>query len=66
MERDSAIGLGCGPLVVGRLSDVLHSCYGDLALRYALIVPCLTVIAGNVLFWMAARYVARDMAAALD
>ena len=39
------IGLGCGPLTIGILSDYFQPSYGDLSLRWAL---CATFISGAI------------------
>lgn len=49
------IGLGCGPLVVGFLSDVLTPTYGDFSLRYAFTVTYITGIITVILFYLAAQ-----------
>ena len=49
------IGLGLGPLVVGFASDMLQASYGIYGLRYALALSMFGVLAGSVLFWLAAK-----------
>lgn len=49
------VGLGLGPLVVGFASDMLQASYGIYGLRYALALSMLGVVAGSVLFWLAAQ-----------
>ncbi|MCR9104223.1 MAG: MFS transporter [Gammaproteobacteria bacterium] len=49
------VGLGLGPLVVGFASDMLQDSYGIYGLRYALALSMLGVVAGSVLFWLAAQ-----------
>jgi predicted MFS family arabinose efflux permease len=63
MLNMNLIGLGIAPLVVGALNDVLTARFGDMAIRYSLLV------AGLTSFWavghslMAARTIRRDLAA---
>jgi len=58
------IGLGLGPLLVGRVSDLLRPSYGDESLRYALLI---VVVAGTawatLQYLLAARTLARDLEA---
>lgn len=55
------LGLGLGPLLVGTLSDLLHSTYGEQSLRYAfLVVPPIYALAAAVLL-LASRYLLADM-----
>ena len=55
------LGLGLGPLMVGTLSDLLHSTYGDQSLRYAfLVVPPIYGVAAALLL-LASRYILNDM-----
>jgi len=58
------IGLGIGSLLVGWLNDALRPRYGDVAIRYSLIVPSVIAVLGGVLFWVASRYIAADMVTA--
>jgi predicted MFS family arabinose efflux permease len=56
------IGLGLGPLLVGRISDLLRPSYGDDSLRYALLV---VVVGGaswaTIQYLLAARTLERDL-----
>ena len=55
------LGLGLGPLMVGTLSDLLHSTYGEQSLRYAfLVVPPIYGLAGALLL-CASRFILKDM-----
>jgi len=49
------IGLGLGPLLVGVLSDVLSTRYGDDALRVALAYFALVGLWGSLHFWLCGR-----------
>lgn len=55
------IGMGFGPIVVGFISDLLSSTYGDDSLRYALICIVPLNIVAIWLFWQGARHVAKDL-----
>jgi predicted MFS family arabinose efflux permease len=56
----NCLGLGVGPLVVGLMADWLKPSLGDLAIRYALIVPCITCAIGGGLFVIAALLTPAD------
>jgi predicted MFS family arabinose efflux permease len=60
------IGLGLGPLLVGRLSDALRPTYGDDSLRYALLI---VVVIGaswaTIQYLLAARTLEKDLQAKL-
>ena len=58
------VGLGLGPPLVGVLSDRLAPSFGVDALRYALLVVALAHVVGSVHNFLAARTLARDLAAA--
>lgn len=47
------IGLGLGPLAVGKLSDVLAPTYGDQSLRYAMLSVALITPAAIFCYWRA-------------
>lgn len=52
------IGLGCGPTLIGIVSDLLNSHSGGESLRYALLsVFPLSLVAAAGLFYFASRYV---------
>jgi MFS family permease len=58
------IGLGLGPLLVGRISDALRPTYGDESLRYALLVVVISASAWATLqYLLASRTLARDLEA---
>jgi MFS family permease len=58
------IGLGLGPLLVGRISDTLRPTYGDDSLRYALLI---VVVIGSawatIQYLLAARTLEEDLQA---
>lgn len=58
------IGQSLGPLVVGAMSDHFSAAYGNLGLRYALLISTSSFVAGGVAFLMAARTARADMEAA--
>ena len=47
------VGLGLGPLAVGRLSDALAPTYGDQSLRYAMLAVALITPAAIFCYWRA-------------
>ena len=57
----NTIGLGCGPLIVGYLSDFLTPQYGDFSLRYAFSVTYITGIIAIIFFYLAAKQYHRDI-----
>lgn len=59
------IGLGLGPLLVGVLSDVLSTRYGDDALRVALVYFALVGLWGSLHFWLCGRALAKQSSSAL-
>jgi sugar phosphate permease len=56
----SLVGLGCGPLVVGFLSDLFTPWAGSDSLRYALILPGLLPFLTAFFFYLSARSLAED------
>ena len=57
------IGLGLGPLSVGVLNDyVFGPHYGELAIRYSMLVIGLLGGTASLLFWQASRTLAADLA----
>ncbi len=57
------ISMGVGPQVVGIVSDLLKPTLGTDSLRYGMIAVSLVAIPAGCFFWLAARTVARDLAA---
>ncbi|MCP4003918.1 MAG: MFS transporter [bacterium] len=57
-------GLGLGPLVVGFLNDLLAAEYGELAIRYSLVVVALLGGLAGLFFWLASRSLREDLRAA--
>lgn len=55
------IGLGFGQWLIGYLSTRLGARYGDLSIRYALVVPSLLGLVAGALFWAGSRYLAHDI-----
>jgi MFS family permease len=58
------IGQALGPLLVGWLNDTLAPTYGEEAIRYSLLINCVTAIVGGILLLMARRTLAADIARA--
>jgi hypothetical protein len=56
------IGLGLGPLAVGKLSDLLKPALGADSLRYALAATIMTGLAGAFCYWRASRTLPADIA----
>jgi len=56
----SLVGLGCGPLVVGFLSDLFTPWAGPTSLRYALILPGLLPFLTAFFFYLSARSLVED------
>jgi len=55
------IGMGCGPLVIGTVSDITHRFFADESLRYALLLGALVIVWSSLHFMLAARTVAGDL-----
>lgn len=49
------LGLGAGPLIVGRLSDHLHPAFGDDSLRYALTPVILFALVSAAIYFLAGK-----------
>jgi MFS family permease len=62
----SLLGQAVGPLIVGVLNDVLAPQYGQMAIRYSLLIIAVTPVCAGVCFWMAAVSYERDMARAIE
>lgn len=58
------IGLGLGPFLVGVLSDLLSSSYGQDSLRYAILIATGAYFWAGAHFLLAARTIRQDLAAA--
>lgn len=58
------VGQSLGPLVVGAMSDHFSGAYGNLGLRYALLISKASFAIGGIAFLMAARTARADMKAA--
>ena len=55
------IGLGMGPQMVGIMSDLLNSTYGDESLRYALLLCALVNLWAAFHYFIAGRHLADDL-----
>jgi MFS family permease len=62
----SLLGQVAGPLLVGRLNDVLNATYGDHAIRYSLLIVAVTAIGAGLAFAASARFFERDMRRAMS
>jgi MFS family permease len=60
------LGLGLGPVLVGALSDLLHSTLGDQSLRYALLAVCPIYLTAAIFFLLAARALLSSIASAAN
>jgi MFS family permease len=58
------LGLAVGPVVVGALNDSLRASYGDLAVRWSLLLVSLVGLGAGACYLAGARSVGRDLAAA--
>jgi len=54
------IGLGLGPLVTGMLSDRFSGAYGDVGLRYAIMIAFAALVFSGLALWAAAGSVDSD------
>jgi MFS family permease len=54
-------GQVAGPAVVGMLNDYLAPTYGDLAIRYSLLIVAVTPVLAGAALWRAAAHYAADM-----
>lgn len=55
------IGLTCGPMIVGLMSDYLAPEYGVLSLRYAITLNFIGFIIAAFLFWLASTHYESDL-----
>jgi len=56
------VGLGAGPTVVGIMNDALAASYGELAVRYSLVVVTLVGGLASVFFWLGSATLREDLA----
>ncbi len=56
----SLVGQVVGPFLIGILNDLLEPSYGDLAIRYSMLVLAATAVIAGLLFWLAARTIEVD------
>ena len=56
------LGLGLGPVAIGKLSDLLRPAYGEESLRIALLVALVFFIPAAILFALASRRYRQDFA----
>ena len=55
------IGLSCGPLVIGLVSDYLSADHGALSLRYAITINFTGLLIAALCFWYASRHYISDL-----
>jgi MFS family permease len=58
------LGLGLGPLIIGALNDSLRGTYGDLAIRYTMLVAVAANALACVFYVLGARTVRQEIARA--
>lgn len=58
------LGMGLGPFLPGVLSDLLAPAYGDMSIRYSLLIFSICWLWAAFHFFLATRHLARDMARA--
>lgn len=57
----NAVGLGCGPLAVGFISDLLIPKHGDLSLRWAFCIIFISASIATIFFGLAAKNYIKDL-----
>jgi predicted MFS family arabinose efflux permease len=57
---NNLIGLGCGSLLIGALSDAMSARFGDDALRYAILAGSSFYLLAALLFYLSSRRLERD------
>jgi predicted signal transduction protein with EAL and GGDEF domain len=57
---NNLIGLGVGPLLIGRVSDALKTTYGDDALRAAAVGGTVFYLVAAILMFLAAKRLRND------
>ncbi len=62
----SLLGQAVGPLVVGVLNDMLEPQFGQVSIRYSLLIIAVTPVCAGLCFWFAALSYERDMNRALE
>jgi len=60
------IGQTLGPLIIGMLNDALTPVYGQIAIRYSMLVLVVTAVAAGGMFLLAGRYLQQDAARAQE
>jgi MFS family permease len=55
------VGMAAGPLLVGVLSDMFETRYGDESLRYSLLVPTIAPLIGMIFCLLAARTIRAEL-----
>ncbi len=62
----TVVGQLGGPILIGALNDSLHARYGDMAIRYSMLVVMGCAVLGGLCFLLASRYIRQDTARALE
>ncbi len=55
-----------GPILIGWLNDTLRPQFGDMAIRYSMLVVMACAVGGGLCFLLAARHLRQDTARALE
>lgn len=56
----SLVGQVIGPFLIGLMNDLLMPHYGDLAIRYSMLILAATAVIAGLLFWLAALSIEAD------
>jgi MFS family permease len=56
----SLVGQVIGPFLIGLLNDLLEPRFGDVAIRYSMLILAVTAVIAGLLFWLAAKTIEAD------
>jgi len=56
----TVVGQLGGPILIGRMNDTLHAQFGDLAIRYSMLVVIGCAVLGGLCFLAASRFIVAD------
>ena len=56
----TVVGQFGGPILIGRMNDVLHDRYGDLAIRYSMLLVMACSVVAGLCFLAASRFIVAD------
>jgi MFS family permease len=62
----SLVGQVVGPFLIGLFNDLLEPRFGELAIRYSMLILAVTAVIAGLLFWLAARTIVADNLRASD